>query len=110
MTGHGIVHINYKLVRVQQFEHTVLLTWFDLLGKLGGICSITFGGSIISIIEIVYFFTGRFGTELIQKFQQIRKVKEFTERNMKANGIVLVGPYNQNKETKPIFNSELPFD
>lgn len=107
MTGHGIVHINYKLVRVQQFEHTVLLTWFDLLGKLGGICSITFGGSIISIIELVYFFTGRFGSELIQ---QIRKVKEFRERNMKANGIVSVGPYSQNKETKTIFNSELQFD
>lgn len=66
-TGLGIVHIKFQEDSMPQFEHTVILTWFDLLGILGGICSITIGGSIISFIELLYFFTGRFGVVYMRR-------------------------------------------
>lgn len=63
MRGHSIVHINYIQNRFPQFEHTVAYMWFDLFGILGGLCGLTFGGSIISVIELIYYGTGRFGAQ-----------------------------------------------
>lgn len=34
--------------------------------SFGGIASITFGASFISIVEIIYIFTGRFGAKLLR--------------------------------------------
>lgn len=100
MTGHGVVHINYNAVRVPQFEHTVVYTWFDLLGLLGGICSITFGGSIITILEIIYFYTGRFGMEIIAKIKGKPDVNE--ENEEKERRRIMVGPYAPYYRQRPI--------
>lgn len=67
LRGHSIVHINFKHNRVLDFEKTVIYTWFDLFGIFGGLCGLTFGGSIISVIELIYFGTGRFGAQFTWK-------------------------------------------
>lgn len=63
MKGHSIVHINYKENRIPIFEHSAVYMWFDLFGLFGGLCGITFGGSIITLIELIYYCTGRFASK-----------------------------------------------
>lgn len=43
----------------------------------GGIASITFGASFISIVEIIYFFTGRFGAKLLRYVRQRQRPTKF---------------------------------
>lgn len=62
-----------------QYEQSANRTWYDFLGNwdgnnychiikensvlgyFGGLCGIMFGGSLISVIEFVYFITAKFG-------------------------------------------------
>lgn len=68
--GLTIVHINFQDSKVSLYEHTVIYMWYDLFGILGGLCSITFGGSIIFIFEVLYLSSGRFGLWFIRRRKQ----------------------------------------
>lgn len=88
--GHSIVHINFKENQFAQYEHDVRYMWFDLFGAFGGLCGVTFGGSIMNIIELIYHFSGRFGSQCTKKSQnqqkrQIRKPIYFNELPLYKN-------------------------
>lgn len=85
MRGHSIVHINYKQYRFPQFQQTVVYMWFDLFGIFGGLCGLTFGGSIISVIELIYFGTGRFGAQFTWKIFAMRRTTKSIESNNNKN-------------------------
>lgn len=88
MSGHSILHINYKQNRYPQFEHTVAYMWFDLFGMFGGLCGLTFGGSIISVIELIYYGTGRFGAQFTTKISRM----PWTRRSIESNNNQRVSP------------------
>lgn len=81
MSGHSIVHINYKQNRFPLFEQTVCYMWFDLFGMFGGLCGLTFGGSIISVIELIYYGTGRFGAQFTRKIRSERRIARIIDCN-----------------------------
>lgn len=67
MKGHSIVHINFQQNRFRQYEHGVRYQWYDLFGAFGGLCGLTFGASIVNILEFLYYFTGKFGAHCFAK-------------------------------------------
>lgn len=81
MRDHSVVHIGYKGNRFLQFEQTVSYMWFDLFGMFGGLCGLIFGGSIISVIELIYYGTGRFGAEFTSRICCTRRPTKFIESN-----------------------------
>ncbi|XP_047355458.1 sodium channel protein Nach-like isoform X2 [Vespa velutina] len=52
----SIIHVffsNYGSVRLKQ---DISYTWYELLSDIGGICGVFIGFSLISVIELIYFF------------------------------------------------------
>jgi Amiloride-sensitive sodium channel len=42
------------------YQMTVLYAWYDIISEYGGILSLCFGCSIISLVEIAFFLSVRF--------------------------------------------------
>lgn len=47
----------------------MIFTWYDLLSTFGGILSLVIGGSLISVIEIIYYLSGYFGALFFRMIQ-----------------------------------------
>ncbi|XP_063233569.1 sodium channel protein Nach-like [Bacillus rossius redtenbacheri] len=60
LSGHSMVHLFFGTGTTTRFEKQVLYYWYDLLSNFGGICGLFVGFSLISVVELVYFFTVRF--------------------------------------------------
>lgn len=67
---HTIVHVVYGERDFSEFEQNMISTWYELLSYLGGTLSFVIGGSMLTVIELLYYCTGRFGTTLYRRIQQ----------------------------------------
>lgn len=57
MSGVVSLHVYFKELTCNKYRREVILTWDGLLATLGSVVSLCLGGSLISLIEIVYYFT-----------------------------------------------------
>ncbi|XP_077294895.1 sodium channel protein Nach-like [Arctopsyche grandis] len=55
---HLVLHVFFSRDSVVHLVHGLLFNWYDLLSSLGGLCGLVLGGSIISVVEIFYYFFG----------------------------------------------------
>lgn len=77
----SIVHVYYGDNVVKEFEQSMISTWYDLLSSLGGIVALMTGGSLITLVEVSYLLTGRFGATYIRDFiRRYRRNKEKQRR------------------------------
>lgn len=53
------MHVYYASATGAMFKTSVILTWYDLLSNFGGLISLVIGGSIVSFIELIYFYAYR---------------------------------------------------
>lgn len=67
LTNHSILYVNFGNSKVEAYEQTIQYLWYELLANFGGLTSLTFGASIMSIIELIYFATGKFGTICLRR-------------------------------------------
>ncbi|XP_049825892.1 sodium channel protein Nach-like [Aethina tumida] len=51
-----VLNVYFNDVACTQYKRSIYITWDSLLASIGGIFGLCMGGSIISLIEIVYFF------------------------------------------------------
>lgn len=70
LANHSILYINFGDSKVEAYEQTIQYFWYELLANFGGLSSLTFGASIMSIIELIYFATGKFGTICVQRMKR----------------------------------------
>ncbi|XP_031330386.1 sodium channel protein Nach-like [Photinus pyralis] len=53
----SLLHVYFDVQNVVAFEHDVVYYWFDIVSNFGGMFSLTIGLSLISVVELVYFFS-----------------------------------------------------
>ena len=53
------VHIYFKQLHYMQQERKERFTGLELLGNIGGLLGLCMGVSMISVVEVVYFFVLR---------------------------------------------------
>lgn len=102
--NHSIVYINFGSHKVAIIDQNVFSTWYEQLGNLlrcchigyiiiviciysaffGGLASLAFGASIISVVEIIYFGTGKFGALF---FARHRTTQAVTIKHNFSNGL-----------------------
>ncbi|XP_035717973.1 sodium channel protein Nach-like [Vespa mandarinia] len=56
MNNHSLVHIYFGSSGTTRIKQDMFLYWYELMSNYGGICSLFLGISIISLIEMLYFF------------------------------------------------------
>lgn len=77
----SIIYVYYGDKYVKEFEQSMISTWYDLLSSLGGIVALITGGSLMTIVEIGYILTGRFGASYVKDWViKYRKKREIRRR------------------------------
>ncbi|XP_033609232.1 sodium channel protein Nach [Cryptotermes secundus] len=67
ITNHSILHVYFKDLSVLRFRRDVIYSWNDLLASFGGIVGLTLGSSLLSFVELLYFFTVRPACTLLRR-------------------------------------------
>ncbi|XP_015171758.1 PREDICTED: sodium channel protein Nach-like isoform X2 [Polistes dominula] len=52
----SVIHIFFSKYGTVRLKQDLSYTWYELLSDIGGICGIFIGFSLISVIELIYFF------------------------------------------------------
>uniref|UniRef100_A0A336M215 CSON006867 protein n=1 Tax=Culicoides sonorensis TaxID=179676 RepID=A0A336M215_CULSO len=80
----SVIHVYYGDMFVKEFEQSMISTWYDLLSSLGGIMALITGGSVMTIVEITYLMTGRFGAfyvrKVMKRFMKLKMKREYRKR------------------------------
>lgn len=53
------VQVFFKEIACIKYRREIYMTWDALIASFGGIFGLCFGGSVISLFEMVYYFTFR---------------------------------------------------
>ena len=48
-----------------EFERNLRMTWIDLVSQIGGLLGLCLGFSLVSLVELVYWFTIRMAKNVI---------------------------------------------
>lgn len=75
-----IVHVYYVSQVYRVFIKSLLTNFISLISNLGGVYSLLIGMSIISTVEIFYFFSIRLFVNYRQIKQEDMKPKTFSQR------------------------------
>lgn len=58
----SLVHIFYARSFIKEYQQTILSDTYDLLSILGGVFSVMLGISLISVVELFFYISGKFMT------------------------------------------------
>ncbi|KAK5637987.1 hypothetical protein RI129_012282 [Pyrocoelia pectoralis] len=58
--NHSILNVFFSADSAKVFKFDVVYYWFEIVSNFGGMFGLTIGLSLISLIELLYFFTVRF--------------------------------------------------
>ncbi|KAJ9586858.1 hypothetical protein L9F63_019540 [Diploptera punctata] len=89
ITNHSILHVYFKDLYVIRFRRDVIYSWNDLLASFGGIVGLCLGSSLISLVEMIYFFTVRPACNMMRPVT-VKPVTLVKQRN----NTILPPPYN----------------
>ncbi|XP_023287594.1 sodium channel protein Nach-like [Orussus abietinus] len=53
----SLVHVHFRDITCLKYRRDSLITWHDLLASFGGVFGLCVGGSFVSFVEILYYFT-----------------------------------------------------
>ncbi|XP_063242547.1 sodium channel protein Nach-like [Bacillus rossius redtenbacheri] len=59
ITNQSILHVYFKDLSILRFRRDVIYSWNDLLASFGGIVGLCLGCSLLSLVEMIYYFTVR---------------------------------------------------
>ncbi|XP_049863648.1 sodium channel protein Nach-like [Schistocerca gregaria] len=66
ITNHSILHVYFKDISSIRYRREVAYSWNDLLAAFGGIVGLCLGCSLLSLLELLYFFTLRPACKLLK--------------------------------------------
>lgn len=78
----SLVHVFYGRSFIKEYQQTIMSDTYDLLSILGGVFSVMLGISLISVVELFFYVTGKFMT-IWNWSSNVSK----EEKGMKNNGI-----------------------
>nr|KAF7417197.1 hypothetical protein H0235_011728 [Vespula pensylvanica] len=52
----SIIHVFFSKYGTVRLKQDISYTWYELLSDIGGICGVFIGFSLISVVELIYFF------------------------------------------------------
>ncbi|XP_059619329.1 sodium channel protein Nach-like [Phlebotomus argentipes] len=58
----SVIHVNFALPYAVEYHQTIISTWYDLLATLGGLAGFTIGASLLSVVELLWYASGKAGT------------------------------------------------
>lgn len=72
----SLVHIFYARSFIKEYQQTILSDTYDLLSILGGVFSVMLGISLISVVELFFYISGKFMTiwNYSPKISKVEKV------------------------------------
>ncbi|XP_071455764.1 sodium channel protein Nach-like [Hetaerina americana] len=76
MTNRSVVHVFFNDFYCIKYRRDAVMTWDGLLAAIGGIFGLCLGGSAISIVELLYFFTVGMWGRLAADRDPIQKKKK----------------------------------
>ncbi|CAG7826654.1 unnamed protein product [Allacma fusca] len=56
----SVLRVFFRESSIMQYKRDELFTWEDFVSNLGGVMGLCLGFSLLSLVEIIYFFTMRF--------------------------------------------------
>lgn len=57
----SVIHVFFANSYVTEYRQTLVYTWYELLSIFGAMCGIVIGASIISVMEMLWFLSGKCG-------------------------------------------------
>ncbi|XP_055530563.1 sodium channel protein Nach-like [Wyeomyia smithii] len=57
VTNYATLHVHFKDLYCVKYRREAFMTWDSLLAAFGGILGLCMGGSVLSIVELLYYFT-----------------------------------------------------
>ncbi|XP_053686817.1 sodium channel protein Nach-like [Sabethes cyaneus] len=57
VTNYATLHVHFKDLYCVKYRREAFMTWDSLLAAFGGIFGLCMGGSVLSIVELFYYFT-----------------------------------------------------
>lgn len=91
---------------MEAYEQTIQYLWYELLANFGGLTSLTFGASIMSIIELIYFATGKFGTICLKRYNGTLPVDQNAINNRREKKRNAIGFTNSPKAIQQLYWNE----
>uniref|UniRef100_A0A336MTW7 CSON004713 protein n=1 Tax=Culicoides sonorensis TaxID=179676 RepID=A0A336MTW7_CULSO len=82
--NHSLLHVFFSALTCIKYRRDIYMTWDGLLSTFGGLFSLCLGGSIISLIELVYFATYFLYTQIHNQIVK-RRFKAITRLVMVKN-------------------------
>ncbi|XP_068085172.1 sodium channel protein Nach-like [Anabrus simplex] len=70
ITNHSILHVYFKGLSSIRYRRDRIYNWNDLLASFGGIVGLCLGCSLLSLLELIYFFTLRPACNKLQSKSQ----------------------------------------
>ncbi|KFB51117.1 AGAP006703-PA-like protein [Anopheles sinensis] len=55
-TSHGLLHVHFRSTNCLKYRREPFVTWQTLVATFGGIFGLCMGGSILSLVEMIYHF------------------------------------------------------
>ncbi|KAG8240381.1 hypothetical protein J437_LFUL002522 [Ladona fulva] len=79
------LHVGFVSWPMVRYKREVLFGWVDLLVSFGGVAGLFLGFSLLSGVEIIYYFVVRtFGLIFVIPAKKLRKVKNQNKKNKKS--------------------------
>uniref|UniRef100_A0A336M002 CSON008921 protein n=1 Tax=Culicoides sonorensis TaxID=179676 RepID=A0A336M002_CULSO len=92
--NHSLLHVFFSALTCIKYRRDIFMTWDGLLSTFGGLFSLCLGGSIISLIELVYFATYFLYTQIHNQIVK-RRFKAITRLVMSEKNTVQICSINK---------------
>ncbi|XP_026467426.1 sodium channel protein Nach-like, partial [Ctenocephalides felis] len=72
----SLIRVFYGSSSTMLYRKDVLYYWYEIVSNFGGICSLFVGFSLMSVVEVLYFFTVRLCENLVHDIKETHKAHE----------------------------------
>lgn len=80
MTNLTTILVYFRDLTCIRYRKDLYMTWDGLFASFGGIFGLCLGGSILSVVEMLYFFTIKLVLTIVSKFQKRNTRPTFEKR------------------------------
>ncbi|KAJ8970655.1 hypothetical protein NQ317_016868 [Molorchus minor] len=90
---YAIVELSLERLPTERYKRNVVRGKLDLVVSMGGAMALFLGASILSFVEIIYYFSVKPLTDRLRKYQENKNRKRFIHRNGNIRSGALANRY-----------------
>uniref|UniRef100_A0A182JHD4 Pickpocket n=1 Tax=Anopheles atroparvus TaxID=41427 RepID=A0A182JHD4_ANOAO len=94
VSRYATLNVHFKDIYCVKYKRDAYMTWDSLVATFGGIFGLCMGGSVLSIVEMLFYFTVKPFTAYRRAHRGRRATRERTRNCLKRHHPVAVRPYD----------------